>query len=599
MKLRNIIFFQILFIFIFFGFAKADDYFDLNLTNDYSFSDDGNAQVVESVAVKNKTTEKYLPSFEYKINNVSIKDISVTQDNTEIPSSVTTDENSTTIKVNFSDKVLGKDKIRNFQIKYSVSNIAEKTGDVWELSIPKIENIQNYFDVTTTISVPKDFGNEAYFSPNYVRKTINSDRYVYDFDKNAVSESRIVAAFGEYQVFDYSINYHLKNSSGVKKTQTIALPSDTSYQRVFFKNLEPRPDNIIVDDDGNWIAQYELSANSQKDVVVNGFVQIFSYPRKYLTPGVMNLYDNIKETKYWQVSDPKVVELAKKLQTPENIYNFVVNNLNYDYSLNSKDRLGAVNTITTNESVTCREFTDLTIALLRASGIPAREVIGYTLSDNQSVKSISFFNDVLHSWVEYWDNDKKLWVSIDPTWGATSKSDYFNKFDLRHFAFTTHGKDDTLPYPPGSFSNNLPSKDISVSVGNIENIPEKPLKVESNIDKLYVFSRNMKVTLTNNNPFALYDKNIKYLADGQLYAEDNMQIIPPFSKITRSVYSKYSFLGQNTPSKYTVEINGSVKTFPGSKLIDTYSQLILVSLLITAIISTLLIRQKLSQKSLV
>ena len=590
MKVLRYLLFQIIFIFLFFSFTSADANFDVKLDNNYLFDRAGIVSVTEKISVKNKTTEKYLPSFEYKIQNVDIKNLDVSENGRAIPHNISKRENETTIKINFGDKVLGNGKRRDFQINYTIDNIAEKTGDVWEISIPKIEDVASYSEILTKISVPEDFGAEAYFSPSYIRKSHEGDSVVYEFDKNAVSESRIVAAFGQYQVFDYSINYNLKNTSAASKREVVALPPDTSYQRIFYKNLEPKPKNISVDEDGNWIAQYEIPANSEVKVNVGGFVQIFSYPRKYLSPGVMNLYSNIKETNYWQVSDNRIQELSKSLQTPEKVYNFVVGNLKYDFSLTAKDRLGAVEAVTTTDAVTCREFTDLTIALLRASGIPSREVIGYSQSDNPSVKSISFFNDVLHSWVEYWDNDKKLWISIDPTWGATSKSDYFNKFDLRHFAFAIHGQSDSLPYPPGSFTDNRNSKDISVNVGNIENIIEKPIKVEYKTEIFFVLTRQMNITLKNENPFALYDKRIDYISDNKIYAQDNVQIIPPFSTINRSVYSKFSLLGRDTPDKYAVVINGARKEIEGTKLTDMYSQLIIVFLIIASVIVFLLIR---------
>jgi len=88
----------------------------------------------------------------------------------------------------------------------------------------------------------------------------------------------------------------------------------------------------------------------------------------------------------------------------------------------------------------------------------------------------------------------------------------------------------------------------------------------------------------------LPDKRIDYISDNKIYAQDNVQIIPPFSTINRSVYSKFSLLGRDTPDKYAVVINGARKEIEGTKLTDMYSQLIIVFLIIASVIVFLLIR---------
>lgn len=558
----------------------ANEYFNVDLSNIYKFETTGNCNVVEVFEIENKTTEKYLPSFEHDVTNINIENVKVYNGDKIINSVIDKSDSVTKIKINFEDKVLGKGKTRQFSISYNISDLVSKTQNVWELSIPKIENTHDYNDINTTILIPKEYGREAYISPNYSLKNVEEIFIKYQFNKDAISQSRIVAGFGEYQIFTFSINYYLKNDSPNKATKFISIPPDTSYQRLFYNKIDPYPSNVIIDDDGNWLAEYAISGNSFINVKVIGSVQLFASPRKFLVPGVQNLYDNIKETKYWQTNDEKIISISKTLQKPINIYDYVINSLSYDFTLSKKTRLGALNTLTSNDTVSCREFTDLLISLLRAKGIPAREVIGYAYTDNPDVKPITFFNDVLHSWVEYWNSEQRIWMAIDPTWGATSKSDYFNKFDLRHFAFTIHGKDDTLPYPPGSYSSKGIEKDIFINFGSMENTPEKPLKVESFINKLFVFKRNIKISIYNTNPFALYDKNIKYFLGSNLYSEDNIKIIPPYSKIEKVIKIKYSFLGINTKKDIHVLINETENNINGAKLIDTYSQLILIFLII-------------------
>jgi transglutaminase-like putative cysteine protease len=68
----------------------------------------------------------------------------------------------------------------------------------------------------------------------------------------------------------------------------------------------------------------------------------------------------------------------------------------------------------------CNEHTILSVALLRAAGIPARIVIGIAYMDG------SFY---YHAWPEYWDG---TWVTADPTWGQLPA-------DIGHLRFVTGG----------------------------------------------------------------------------------------------------------------------------------------------------------------
>lgn len=577
---------------VFIGKVNASDYFDVHLESIYKFNESGTCIISDNFVIENKVTEKYLPSLEYKLNQTEIENVKVINGNNDIEPLIQKNDNSSTIKIHFDDKVLGKGNKRSFTIVYEIDNLASKTGDVWELSIPKNDNITDYESFKTKILVPLSFGEEAYVTPNYSEKTKFEELVEYSFDKEKLLDSRIVIGFGEYQILNFLINYRLTNEGPIMETQHVSIPPDTSYQRMFFESLEPMPTNIEVDRDGNWIAFYKVSPNSKLDIKISGNVQLFANPRKYLSPPTQNLYENIKPTEYWQSDNEYIVNLAKNLTTSKDAYDFVINSLSYDYSLSKRERIGALNMIKNGGDSSCREYTDLLIALLRAKGIPSREIIGFAYTDNPELKPITFYNDVLHSWVEYWDFEKKIWVSVDPTWGATSKSDYFSKFDLRHFAFTIHGIDDSNPIPPGFYNPNGLDKDIYINFGELKNNPEIPLEVKSASDKFFIFSRNNTITINNRNNYALYDKNIKYYYDDKLYYEDNIKIIPPYSEIHKRLHSDYSPLASSTPSTITVLINDKMIKFNGPKYLDMFSQIITIFILAIAATAVIILKHK-------
>ena len=201
--------------------------------------------------------------------------------------------------------------------------------------------------------------------------------------------------------------------------------------------------------------------------------------------------------------------MAEELKTPRQIYDYVVDNLIYDYGRlgESTTRLGAANALDNQDSALCMEFTDLFIALARARGIPARAVNGYAYTDNSSLRPLSLKQDVLHAWPEYYDQERQLWRPVDPTWGNTTGGvDYFAQTDLNHFAFVILGEDSSYPIPAGAYkTNDQPAKNVAVNFGRSV-LPEPQVEVEFNLPRESLAGVNLtgKIIVKNTGNVALY-----------------------------------------------------------------------------------------------
>src|SRR5207302_1362593 len=130
--------------------------------------------------------------------------------------------------------------------------------------------------------------------------------------------------------------------------------------------------------------------------------------------------DYLAPKPYWEVDAAVIKDKAKDLKTPEQIYKFVTQYLSYSQArLNNPkiERKGALSAFNSPKDAVCMEFTDLYIAIARAAGIPAKEVIGYAYTQNDRLRPLSFAveGDLLHAWPAYWD-DNLGWVQVDPTW---------------------------------------------------------------------------------------------------------------------------------------------------------------------------------------
>ncbi|TSC53805.1 MAG: Uncharacterized protein LiPW16_301, partial [Microgenomates group bacterium LiPW_16] len=97
-------------------------------------------------------------------------------------------------------------------------------------------------------------------------------------------------------------------------TIDIALPPDTPYQKIILDKIDPAPLEIIVDEDGNWLAKYFLLPKQKQEIKVNGLAQVFLTPRidypKEDSQQIRQKY--LKPQKYWE-QDEEISKLAKEL----------------------------------------------------------------------------------------------------------------------------------------------------------------------------------------------------------------------------------------------------------------------------------------------
>lgn len=452
--------------------AWAQEEFDVSFNTSYVVGADGTAQVQQKVRLTNRLSQVYATSYSLVVEGKTPEEVGVTQDGKSLPSEVSRENGRTKITVSFPDALVGKDKTREFIVQYRLTRFAIQNGQVWELAIPKLassETIDSYF---LSLSVPKSFGDPAYISPSARSKSATSAYQNFFFQKEDLTRAGIVAAFGEFQVFSFDLSYHLENPFSKPAQTEVALPPDTAFQRVYYEKIDPAPKNVWLDDDGNWLATFKLGPKERLGVKAQGAVQIFAKPQDFypkINPDDKNHY--LSSSPFWQVEDPEIKELARKLATPAAIYDFLIWNLRYDYSRVEEGvvRLGAKEALSNPGAAICMEFTDLFVALSRAAGIPAREVNGFAYTENPEIQPLSLVADVLHAWPEYWDERAGIWRPVDPTWGNTTGGvDFFNKFDLSHFTFAIHGKDASEPYPAGSYkSGTNPQKDVQVAFGSL------------------------------------------------------------------------------------------------------------------------------------
>lgn len=523
-------------------YQDKDDKFSVEHDITYDIQPDGTTFVTQNVSLTNQDTDVIATNYTIVTNQINTTEETGIEDGKNMSVKKELDEvnNIFRIKAFFNKVEIGTGAVKDFTITYKTKDILYKTGDVWYINIPKSAITKETTLYNIKVNIPSSFGNKIFLSPTpQLEKKEIKDITTYFFTKEDLLDTGITGAFGSHQVLNFKLIYQINNDTRLNSTYDIALPPDISgYQQVAYTKIEPQPKKLYKDAQGNFIAEYKVYSGNKLEIEVKGSAKLLT--KQINVESGKNLKDIPKELikeytneeEYWDVNDKSIKELSKKLydenlsvsKNAENIYKYIVNNLKYDYgAVNNQylERKGSIRALDKNESLACMEFTDLFVTLARSMGIPAREINGYAIANNNinlpssiNVKGV----DLLHSWAEFYD-PAFGWVQIDPTWGNTSKVDYFTKLDTNHFTFVIRGKDSRNPLPVGMYRYEDKKKLINIDFAN-ENTDKL---FETNVDIKEIFNISPihwllgynRYEVTNIGNTFIYDINNKTLGPNQ------------------------------------------------------------------------------------
>ena len=537
----------------------------------YEISETGKTLVTQNISLTNKTENFYATEYTLTLGTTQIKNVTAFDEKGPILDKVTKDEDKTIIHIVFNEKIAGIENTLNWKLTFESEEAAVKNGLVWEINTPRLSEETEIEDYKLTLSVPLSFRDLLYVFPNPINQEVSGNRQYFHFDKASLGKHGVSAAFGKYQVFSFDLSYHLLNSNFLPVNVKIPLPPDTAYQTIILESLEPKPEDVEVDRDGNWLAHYKISANEEMEVVARGFAKIFAKP-KILIPEQLSFeqeQEYLKEKKYWESGDSEIKALAEKLKTPEEIYNFVVQTLDYDSRrLAEKEikRRGALGALKEPSTSICMEFADLFIALSRAAGIPARGLSGFAYTTDEKRRPLGLGEsreDVLHAWAEYYDKERG-WVPVDPTWEDTTNGvDFFNKLDLSHLVFVIHGFSSEQPFPPGSYKLSSAAGQ-NVKVNFSAQFPEKSFEV----DVVFDFPESVisglpfsgRVVLSQKGNSAYYPTDFEIESDFfQITSQSNFSLgsLPPFSSKKFEIFLKSPKINKSQLETVVVKYDGN------------------------------------------
>jgi hypothetical protein len=553
-------------LFIFIGLIIAlrtqvnaiNEQFLLDLNFNYNVNQNGEVSVLKKIGIINLENELSVTSFTQNLEEYNYYDLKASDSAGLVEFKEIDEENTKRIVIPLRSTKIGVNQVNNLEISYKSKDLIKKIGSIYFLNLPKIpkNNIKN---LNISITVPKDFGNIIFISPSNYEITQNDDFITYNFKNNASLDQAISSSFGDYQVINFNLKYELKNDSNWFVNQEIALPPDIiKYQEIAFKELNPKPTEIKIDEDGNYLAKYRINPKSSLDVNLKGSVRVYGNQIDLEKGGSFSDIPNeikvkyLNSQKYWETEASEIKDISNtlfdsKISVAKNafkIYKFLTENYNYNFEIGKDsqvERNGALKATKREALMGCMEFTDSFIAIARSMGIPAREINGFAFSDDPTKKPINVeinASDKLHSWAEFYDPNLG-WVQIDPTWGATSEIDYFTKLDLNHITFVRKGIDSEYPIAAGMYKTNPESKQIEIDFPNQVNIQDFEFKYEASNS----FSFNVLNLISNKEPIKIANQGYT-----TIFLEDDKRVLPFSEEIVywdkRGERIFYDFQGQ-------------------------------------------------------
>ncbi|PIR63928.1 MAG: hypothetical protein CO156_00060 [Candidatus Pacebacteria bacterium CG_4_9_14_3_um_filter_40_12] len=573
--------FAVLFCFLAVSATKvfANENFDTRLTSTYTVDAVGVTKVSHKFEITNKEPTIFLTQYALKTSYPELKNVIVRYNNDILIPNVVQDGDGTSIAIDFPDEVVGEGKTRTFSIEYVNTNLSTLAGAVLEMHVPQSPEAAAYSSHKSIISVPEKFGYPSRVSPEPKIVETKDNAFVLTFEDH--KDSAITALFGNSQIYSLTLRYQLENSTSGTALAQIALPPDTAFQKIHIRDIDPYPEDLKVDADGNWIATYQISPTSATNVYVSALARVSIDPNTSVPVPVPTKKMKDK-AEYWNTDAPVIQDLVRKYKTPQDIYDYIVETLSYskgDLSAGSA-RMGAVKAFENPTAAVCQEFSDTFITVARAAGIPARRNVGYGYAENSSLRPSSFQGDLLHAWPEYWNDQKQLWIPVDPTWGNTTRGiDYFTLFDLNHIVFAINGESSSTPYPAGSYkaTGNENAQDVEVTFAT--DFPEIQPAVEVTLEPKRVFGIPLPGIMTahiiNKTGQAWYNVSLKLTSDDAdvtiSSAIDSLPVLLPYERKNSTVtaYQKAIALPKTVAIQPVFTFSNGTSTFEATTVQGT------------------------------
>ena len=124
---------------------------DYNL--DYSIDEFGETNVIQIATITNLQNDIIPTSFSFSAKQLEIYDVSAETNGKETIPRLSEENEDTTISVTIKDYAIGEGRQNKITLKYKTKSIATKSGNIWNINIPKIQipDMTTVYDIKLTV----------------------------------------------------------------------------------------------------------------------------------------------------------------------------------------------------------------------------------------------------------------------------------------------------------------------------------------------------------------------------------------------------------------------------------------------------------------
>jgi len=443
---------------------------DYKITKEIIFNDDLKAFVRET-RERSINTDKYIAELTQENFTISILNPIKTKESLEaiknnLQQIIILDENKqilqysinetssmdVEIKINKNHK-LTQTSPSKITLEYKYPLYMFKIGKITDIFVPGFSKDFKFSTQTENIKfkyilkIPKNIAQISHIHPQKNLVT-EGEYFKIEYNGDELIGKSIYIQLGKEQSFKFKITKDYKPTIdipiGINQIKLI-VPRDIASgylkQSVFFTYISPQPSSAEQDENGNIFLNFKLPANKGGQIIIEGISKLEKVLFNHTLSGSLSeIPQNIKEKNtspavYWESNSTEIIKTSENILNKLNlntnfnsqiyeitkaIYEFIIDRIDYSivkkYGLN--ERQGALKTLNGGAAV-CMEYSDLFIAIARASGIPARAAFGHAYSSIQYNFLDSSEKTINHQWAEVYYPRQNIWVPVDTTWGES------------------------------------------------------------------------------------------------------------------------------------------------------------------------------------
>ncbi len=378
-------------------------------------------------------------------------------------------------------------------------------------------------------------------------------------------------ATGDYSVAKLELTRELTNSSWWWKTATLVLPPDTSIQKASLRKLDPKPDGLSLDPDGNIIASYRLRPRQTIEAKVVVEAEVSNSNLLLSSSSTIGEIPSEVAAKFTWLDEVWSGESAGDDKSGQQLLRTL--QLAYDEAVSTSysDK---------NQFDTSLVRSDRLIGDLRSMGVPARRVVGFVYPST----NLSPADAEPRAWLEVYFPEKG-WVTVDPS--TSMNAGTLGGADVRRVAIGLSG---IKRNSPGEILDSW-----SVNYTNSKNLSHGSTSPRISATKFVVLPGLALSSVSVDLPDGQIVDNANFRLDG---SEDlALGSLAPFQTATTRSFS----FGRDSFSRSSVEygVLSQGEFVGGAQALDlkfNYVPLAIMSVLLSAGLFTIVVTGRSSKK---